>query len=332
MTDLVQTIIQGSVHEFTETDGTTALEGIKIHVEPTDWDSDDRLLLPRSIEETSDENGDFEFSAWPNARGNRSTQYRVAIIDPVGRVRLARFRITVPESASPVNLRDIISDDPPPPLSEATQAEQAAQQFASDAQDSALLAEQTVQSAIGDIESARDSAILTIGDREDTAVSAVNTARDQGIQAVEDARDQGVGAVETARDDAVNTINGLVTQAETARDEAQGFRDAILSLLEERTTPIDVTGTSIDLSQDGIYYRLTVDGNVTLTFDSPSANINSFTLQVDHVSGEITWPASVVWPFDTPPLYADGNKHLFMFVSDDGGATYRGAALVDYPS
>ena len=323
--------------------------------------------LPRSQQTTADSSGDWSLELVSNLDGTQDSRYIIEIRLSASGGLLARETIQMPQAAS--TLAQLVVEQPV-----TTESQTAAALSAAKAEEEADRAQSIVNDAITDIESARDSALTAIGTAETDAVTAVNDARDQGVQAVQDARDQGVGAVEAARDDAVNTINGLVTQAESARDAAQGFRneaegfrdtaqtaagnasdsetaaglsaqsasddataaegfrDAILSLLEERTTPIDVTGTSIDLSEEGIYYRLTLDGNVTLTFDNPSANINSFTIQVDHVSGEITWPASVVWPFDTPPVYTDGNTHLFMFVSDDGGTTYRGAALVDYPS
>jgi hypothetical protein len=44
----------------------------------------------------------------------------------------------------------------------------------------------------------------------------------------------------------------------------------------------------------------------------------------------ITWPAAVEWPDDTAPVLSASKTHLFMFVTDNGGTVWRGAALVDY--
>ena len=58
----------------------------------------------------------------------------------------------------------------------------------------------------------------------------------------------------------------------------------------------------------------------------------SFTIEID-VTGSstaITWPDSVKWNGGSAPSLTDTKTHLFMFVTNDGGTTFRGAALVDY--
>ena len=79
------------------------------------------------------------------------------------------------------------------------------------------------------------------------------------------------------------------------------------------------------------YFTKTINGNSTFTFSNvPSSRAFSFTLELTHTSGTVTWPASVKWPSDTAPTLTTGKTHLFMFVTDDGGTRWRGAALVDY--
>lgn len=81
----------------------------------------------------------------------------------------------------------------------------------------------------------------------------------------------------------------------------------------------------------GNYFTKTIAGNSTFTFSSPPATrAFSFTLELTHTSGTVTWPASVKWPRDTAPTLSTGKTHLFTFVTDDGGTRWRGAALVDY--
>ena len=89
------------------------------------------------------------------------------------------------------------------------------------AKEEADRAEQLVNDAVADINSARDTALSQISTAETNAVTAVNDARDAGVIAVQDARDQGVGAIETARTNAVNAINSLVSQAEAFKDDAE---------------------------------------------------------------------------------------------------------------
>lgn len=92
-----------------------------------------------------------------------------------------------------------------------------------------------------------------------------------------------------------------------------------------------VAALDIDLST-GNYFTKTISTNSTFTFSNPPASgtVGSFTLELTHTSGTVTWPASVKFPADTAPTLTTGKTHLFVFVTDDGGTRYRGAALVDY--
>lgn len=92
-----------------------------------------------------------------------------------------------------------------------------------------------------------------------------------------------------------------------------------------------VSALDIDLST-GNYFTKTINANSTFTFSNPPASgtVGSFTLELTHTSGTVTWPTSVKFPADTAPTLTAGKTHLFMFVTDDGGTRYRGAALADY--
>ena len=92
-----------------------------------------------------------------------------------------------------------------------------------------------------------------------------------------------------------------------------------------------VAALDIDLST-GNYFTKTINANSTFTFSNPPASgtVGSFTLELTHTSGTVTWPASVKWPSDTAPTLTPGKTHIFVFITDDNGARYRGAALADY--
>ena len=92
-----------------------------------------------------------------------------------------------------------------------------------------------------------------------------------------------------------------------------------------------VGALAIDLAT-GNYFTKTISGNSTFTFTNPPASgtVGSFTLELTHSSGTVTWPSSVKFPADTAPTLTAGKTHLFVFVTDDGGTRYRGAALADY--
>lgn len=91
-----------------------------------------------------------------------------------------------------------------------------------------------------------------------------------------------------------------------------------------------VAASSIDCSLS-TYFTKTIAGNSTFTFtNAPADRAYSFTLELTHTSGTVTWPAAVKWPQDTAPTLTTGKTHLFMFVTDDGGTRWRGAALANY--
>jgi len=93
---------------------------------------------------------------------------------------------------------------------------------------------------------------------------------------------------------------------------------------------VAVSGYDIDCSL-GNYFTKTCNGNSTFTISNvPAARAFTIALEITHTSGTLTWPAAIKWPADTPPTLTTGKTHLFVFVTDDGGTRWRGAAIVDY--
>ena len=102
------------------------------------------------------------------------------------------------------------------------------------------------------------------------------------------------------------------------------------------TSSVSAVGAlDIDLSASN-YFTKTIAGDSTFTFSNPPASgtVGSFTLEVNYSSGNITWPGSVYWngAGQTAPTITAGKVQLYMFVTRDGGTTYRGALLADYDS
>jgi len=92
-----------------------------------------------------------------------------------------------------------------------------------------------------------------------------------------------------------------------------------------------VSALNIDCSA-GNYFTKTINANSTFTVSNvPATNTAySFTLELTHTSGTVTWWTGLEWPAGTAPTLTAGKTHLFVFVTDDGGTRWRGAALVDY--
>lgn len=95
-------------------------------------------------------------------------------------------------------------------------------------------------------------------------------------------------------------------------------------------TALGANGSGIPVSS-GNYFTATLSVDSTVTFVSPyPADSYSLTYEVNHTGGTISWDSSIKWPADTAPTLTTGKTHLFMFVTDDSGTTWRGASLVDY--
>jgi hypothetical protein len=92
-----------------------------------------------------------------------------------------------------------------------------------------------------------------------------------------------------------------------------------------------VSALQIDCSA-GNYFTKTINANSTFTVSNvpSSGTAYSFTLELTHTSGTVTWWTGLEWPAGTAPTLTAGKTHLFVFVTDDGGTRWRGAALVDY--
>jgi len=93
---------------------------------------------------------------------------------------------------------------------------------------------------------------------------------------------------------------------------------------------LGLNGSGIN-SALGNYFTAIISGATTVTINgSPSNVAYSFAYEVNHQTGTITWPAAVKWPSNTAPTLTTGKTHLFMFVTDDSGSTWRASSLVDY--
>ena len=125
---------------------------------------------------------------------------------------------------------------------------------------------------------------------------------------------------DTAKTDAVQTFSA-----------AQTFNAGLSVDGPYKQTAEAVSALDIDLAT-GNYFTKTISADSTFTFSNPPASgtAGSFTLELTHTSGTVTWPSSVKFPADTAPTLTTGKTHLFVFVTDDGGTRYRGAALADY--
>lgn len=125
------------------------------------------------------------------------------------------------------------------------------------------------------------------------------------------------------------TLTG--TQTLTNKTVSDGVYSNVVDVTGSiRTVVVVVPALDVNCSL-GNFFTKTINSNSTFTFsNAPASKAYSFVLELTHTSGTVTWPASVRWPAGTAPTLTSGKTHLFVFVTDDGGTTWRGASSVGY--
>lgn len=129
------------------------------------------------------------------------------------------------------------------------------------------------------------------------------------------------------------SLSVVVQHAIGAGSSYAAWRVALTApvLSSQLWTLVDATASTTINCNLANYFTRTVSGGAAFGFtNAPAGQVYSFTLEVDHVSGAITWPAAVVWAFGQMPPLTAGRKHLFVFSTTSGGALWRGAALSNF--
>ena len=132
------------------------------------------------------------------------------------------------------------------------------------------------------------------------------------------------------------SVGGTLTYQDVTNVDSVGIVTARsgINLTGGRYTNVATAMGALDVDMSlGNYFTKTITtGTNTFTFTNPPASgtVGSFTLELTHTGGTAAWPSEVKWPEDTAPTLSTGKTHLFMFVTDDGGTRYRGAALANY--
>ena len=189
------------------------------------------------------------------------------------------------------------------------------------------------------------------GSDVDVAISSLNTGTPPTITVADESSDTTCNVLFTTAatgDLGPKTGTNLTFNSSTGALTATSFVGAVSTAAQTAITSVGtLTAITIDGAYEqvaeavgaldidcstGNYFTKTINANSTFTFSNPAASgtVTSFTLELTHTSGTVTWPASVKWNADTAPTLTAGKTHLFMFVTDDGGTRYRGSALVDY--
>lgn len=96
-----------------------------------------------------------------------------------------------------------------------------------------------------------------------------------------------------------------------------------------RSNVTTVSASAIDCSA-GNYFIKTASGALTWTFTNvPSSRAFSVLLELTNGgTGTQTWPAAVKWPGGTAPTLTTSGVDVLGFITDDGGTSWRGVALM----
>jgi len=125
---------------------------------------------------------------------------------------------------------------------------------------------------------------------------------------------------------ALSSGNAALAYADTKYAISGGLVDGQMRTV---VTALGLYGSGIPCTS-GNYFTATLSGDSSVYFTGVPAASYSLTYEVQHDTGTITWPTEVKWPADTPPTLTTGKTHLFMFVTENSGTTWRAASLIDY--
>lgn len=141
------------------------------------------------------------------------------------------------------------------------------------------------------------------------------------------------GVAITASDSIISALGKLQKQVTDRLSKTAGgtISGAVMFASQQTSGIVDMAaGSGIDCSL-GNYYIKTVTANTTFSFSNvPSGAAYGCTLLVTHTSGSLTFPASVKFLGDATPTLTTGKKHLFTFVTDNGGTSWRASVNSNY--
>jgi hypothetical protein len=179
---------------------------------------------------------------------------------------------------------------------------------------------------IGPEQTARIAADATLQANINAEITARSNA-DTTLQSNVDAEITARTNADTTLQSSISTLQSSLDAEITARTNADTTLQASLT----GGTSIVSMGSSTINCSSGTFFQYTVTTNTLIGFSNVPANVAYLaTVKITHNSGTISWPNTVKWPSSSDPSLSTGKIHIFNFLTDDGGTTWRGSALVDY--
>lgn len=128
-----------------------------------------------------------------------------------------------------------------------------------------------------------------------------------------------------------DAASAAATTANAALPKAGGTMTGRILGLTASATAVDkgsMTGAvTLDLAT-GQHFRGTVSGSCVFTFSNPPASGNAFGFVFQVTNGgsaAVTWPAGTKWPSGSAPTLTGSGTDVLVFLTVDGGTTWRGA-------
>jgi hypothetical protein len=129
-----------------------------------------------------------------------------------------------------------------------------------------------------------------------------------------------------------NTPNALVL-----RDANGGFVAGAATLSSTITNTYNVLAQSVSVSGAVIldlgvanYFTGSAVSSASFVFSNPAASGRAHDFILELANGgnfTISWPASVRWPGGVSPTLSQNGTDILAFITDDGGANWRGAVV-----
>lgn len=186
-----------------------------------------------------------------------------------------------------------------------------------------------LQVQVNTVSAAVSAALVSVGQRVlkagDTMTGALNISTSADAQAVSVA---GYATFSSRVSISVGFYTGTQNHQDTIV-QRPAFQDYALVVVAKGS--VSAT-TSLDLTE-GNYFEARAAGSTTFVFANPPVSVSGatgraaggFLLELQNGgAATVTWPAAVKWPGGTAPTLTAAGFDMLVFITDDGGTTWRG--------
>ena len=122
----------------------------------------------------------------------------------------------------------------------------------------------------------------------------------------------------------------IKVSGQTVIDDAKNIVN--IGSIQHKVIELTANPQVIDLTK-GVYFKSSLSNSITtgITFTSPpSAGFFSFMLELDNYgASSVSWPANIKWAGGSVPTLISNNKHVYSFVTTNGGSSWIGSAVMN---